>query len=221
LSSYLDPLLGEKGLIMTKSQVISNKYPSKFKDEQVKLNEMAEYYMDARTRVKPRYNKVGELAISSREEDIFSVLSNPVGLKLFKLIAAASLTDTTVMITSDFLQSQTQVTRKQYYSNMSRLVNKTGLISRKRGRYVLSNYGKVVFHSLNIITRGTKYFWALKALEEDEFSAGGIPAEQILEISARLIEDKDIQKIVSEPMMMNKPKEDVLYDPLNRAGTRG
>jgi hypothetical protein len=164
--------------------------------------------------------KVGELVISSREEDIFAVLSNPVGLKLFKLIAAASLTDTAVMITSNFLQSQTQVTKKQYYSNMSRLVNKTDLISKKHGRYVLSNYGKVVFHSLDIINRGSKYFWALKALDNDEFSSNDIPAEQMLEISSKLIEDKDIQKIISGPMMRNRPKEDVLYEPSKQGITR-
>jgi hypothetical protein len=91
--------------------------------------------MDTQMRIKLRLiRRRWELAISSREEDIFAVLSNPVGLKLFKLIAAASLTDTAVMITSNFLQSQTQVTKKQFYSNMSRLVNKTGLISRKHGR---------------------------------------------------------------------------------------
>jgi hypothetical protein len=81
---------------------------------------------------------------------------------------------------------------------MSRLVNKTGLVSRKHRRYVLSNYGKVVFHSLDIIKKGSKYFWALNALDNDEFSTGGIPAEQMLEISARLIEDKDILRIVSD-----------------------
>ena len=116
-------------------------------------------------------------------------------------------------ITSESLYSQSKVTRKQFYSNISKLVNKTGLVSRKHGRYFLSNYGKVVFHSLNIIDRGSKYYWALKALDEDEFSSIGIPAEQVLEISARLIEDKDIQKIVSEPMMINRLKEDVLYEP--------
>jgi hypothetical protein len=100
-------------------------------------------------------------------------------------------------------------------------VNKTGLISRKHGCYILSNYGRVVFHSLNIIDRGNKCFWVLKALDNDEFSSNDIPAEQLLEISARLIEDKDIQKIISEPMIRNKPKEDVLYEPLNRAGARG
>jgi hypothetical protein len=96
---------------------------------------------------------------------------------------------------------------------MSRLVNETGLISRKHGHYALSNYGKVVFHSLNIINRGSKYFWALRALDKDEFSSGAIPAEQVLEISAMLIEDKDILRIVCGPMMIDRSKKDVLYEP--------
>jgi hypothetical protein len=87
------------------------------------------------------------------------------------------------------------------------------LISRKRGHYTLSNYGKVVYHSLNIINRGSKYFWALKALDIDEFSSAGIPTEQMLEISARLIEDKDIQKIVCGTMIVDVPEKDVLYEP--------
>jgi hypothetical protein len=117
---------------------------------------------------------------------------------LFKLIATTSLTGTTsVRITSEFLYSQTRVTRKQFYNNISKLVNKTGLVSRKHGRYFLSNYGKVVFHSLKIIDRGSKYFWVLKALEKDEFTTGAIPVEQTLEISSRLIEDKDILRIVA------------------------
>ena len=131
---------------------------------------------------------------------------------MFKLIGTATLTDSSVKTTSEFILSQTKVTKKQFYNNISRLVNKTGLISRKHGLYILSNYGRVVFYSLNIINRGSKYFWVLKALDNDEFSSS-IPAEQMLEISARLIEDKDIQKIVSEPMILNRTKKNVLYKP--------
>ena len=35
--------------------------------------------------------------------------------------------------------------------------------------------------------------------------------EQMLEISARLIEDEDIRWILCGPMIMNRPKKDVLY----------
>jgi hypothetical protein len=41
-----------------------------------------------------------------REEDILRALSNPVGLKLFKLIATITLADSSQVITSDFLNSQ-------------------------------------------------------------------------------------------------------------------
>jgi hypothetical protein len=92
---------------------------------------------------------------------------------------------------------------------MYRLVNKTGLILRKSGHYTLSNYGKVVFHSLNIINRGSRCFWTLKALDNTEMSSAGIPAEQMWEISARLIDDEDIRRIVYEPMMRDRPNKDV------------
>jgi hypothetical protein len=147
--------------------------------------------------------------MSSREEDVFEALSNPVGLKLFKLIANTTSNDGTQVITSDLLLSQTKLTRKQFYSNMSRLVNKTGLILRRSGHYTLSNYGKVVFHSLDIINRGSEYFWSLKALDNTEMSSAGIPAEQMLEISARLIEDEDIRTIVFGSMMTERPNKDV------------
>jgi hypothetical protein len=150
--------------------------------------------------------------LSSREEDVFRALSNPVGLKLFKLIATnTTSTDSSQVITSDFLNSQIKVTRKQFYSNMSRLVNKTGLILKKSGRYTLSNYGNVIFQGLNIINRGSECFWTLKALDKDGISSSGIAAEQMLKISARLIEDEDIQRIVFKPIMIDESKNDVLY----------
>jgi hypothetical protein len=93
-------------------------------------------------------------------------LSNPIGLNLFKLIATTTSSTNDVKIKADFLASQTKSTPKQFYSNMSTLINKTGLISRKSGYYVLTNYGKVVYHCLNIINRGSKCFWGLKALDD-------------------------------------------------------
>ena len=142
--------------------------------------------------------KEGKLINSSHVGKTLNALSNPVGLKLFILVATASLAGASRTVTSEFLQSQIRTTRKQFYSNMSRLVNDAGLVSRKRGRYVLSNYGKVVFHSLNLISRAAKCFWKLEALDKDELSSSGIPPEQIMELGARLIDDKDIFGIIFE-----------------------
>lgn len=155
----------------------------------------------------------------SHEEDTLDALSNSVGLKLFRLVATSSLDGTSRTVTSDFLQSQTNATRKQYYANMSRLVNKASLISRKRGSYVLSNYGKVVFHSLDLISRGSKCFWELKALDTDELSLGGIPAEKIMEIGASLIDDRDILRIVFEFIPREGKDDDHLYEsPIQKPG---
>ena len=124
-------------------------------------------------------------------------LSNPIGLNLFKLIATTTSSNEDVKIKADFLASQTKATPKQFYSNMYRLINKTGLISRKSGYYVLTNYGKVVYHCLNIINRGSKCFWGLKALDNNVgVTSSDIPPEQIIEISAKLVEDEEIRRIV-------------------------
>ena len=52
-------------------------------------------------------------------------------------------------------------------------------------------------------------FWALKALDNTEMSSDGIPVEQMVEISARLIEDEDIRTIVCGSMMTDTPEKDV------------
>lgn len=140
---------------------------------------------------------------------------------MFKIIGTATLTDSSVKITSSFFLT-TKMTRKQFYSNMAKLVNKTGLISRKNGYYILSNYGKVVFYSLYILTKGSTFFWALKALDNENFVTSDIPREQILEISASLIKDKDIQRIITEPIPKDGTKENILYEPLmSQRDTRG
>jgi hypothetical protein len=140
---------------------------------------------------------------------------------MFKIIGTATLTDSSVKITSSFFLT-TKMTRKQFYSNMAKLVNKTGLISRKNGYYILSNYGKVVFYSLYILTKGSSFFWALKALDNENFVTSDIPREQILEISARLIKDKDIQRIITEPIPKDGTQENTLYEPsTSQSDTRG
>ena len=108
---------------------------------------------------------MGRIRRRPREKEVLNVLSNPIGLRIFKFIGNAPLGDSSAGITSHFFLSQTKMTRKQFYSNMSKLVNTTGLISRKQGHYVLTNYGKVVFHSLDILNRRKQAFLGLRKLQ--------------------------------------------------------
>jgi hypothetical protein len=113
------------------------------------------------------------------------------------LIATTTSSNKGMKIKADFLASQTKATPKQFYSNMFRLINKTGLISRKGGYYGLTNYGKVVYHCITIINRGSNCFWGLKALDNNiGITSIDIPPEQIIEISAKLVEDEEIRRIV-------------------------
>ena len=122
---------------MAKNKGLQRKYPTRFKESDWQTN-LTECYgwihTSDRSRTEDKKQRTW-WSISSREEDTIKALSNPVGLKLFKLIANTTSIDSSQVTTSDLLLSQTNVTRKQFYSNMSRLVNKTGLILKKTGHY--------------------------------------------------------------------------------------
>ena len=62
------------------------------------------------------------------------------------------------------LKSIGHLTKKQYYSRLRNLL-KCGLITRYRGKYYLSSFGKVVCAFNMDIANALNYFWELKALD--------------------------------------------------------
>lgn len=62
------------------------------------------------------------------------------------------------------LTSIPRLTKKQYYSRLRNLL-KCGLITRYRGKYYLSSFGKVVCAFSMEIANALNYFWELKALD--------------------------------------------------------
>ena len=69
--------------------------------------------------------------------DILESISDERALGLFKTIALAKPN-------SEILITKTQLSRKQYYSRMSVLM-RSGLVKRKKGRYALTAFGKVIY----------------------------------------------------------------------------
>jgi predicted transcriptional regulator len=57
-----------------------------------------------------------------------------------------------------------QLTEKQYYSRLSNLL-KCGLITRYRGKYYLSSFGKVVCAVIQEIASAIDYFYQVKTLD--------------------------------------------------------
>ena len=120
--------------------------------------------------------------------DILKAISDKKSLELFRIVAR-------VKQDTDILISKTKLSRKQYYSKMSRLM-KAGLIKRKNGKYTLTAFGKVIYYTVLIIMENaTSSYWKLKAIDSLEMS-NDIPAEERKKIIDSFIDNQEIKDVL-------------------------
>ena len=93
---------------------------------------------------------------------------------------------------SQILISKLNLTRKQYYQRINRLMS-LGLINRKNGRYSISSFGRILYEIQKTIETAIQNRWRLVALDslESSFSAEGMPAENKIKIINTLLGDHD------------------------------
>ena len=118
--------------------------------------------------------------------DTLSAICNDKSLVLFNTIAIAS-GDSTIQI------SRLNLTRKQYYSRMSDLIN-VRLIRRTNGKYFLTSFGRIVYEAQELIGKAVQYsskFKAIDSLETSEF-----PAAERNNIIDTLINNSKIKDIL-------------------------
>ena len=75
--------------------------------------------------------------------DVLKTIADDKSLVLFNTIALSNCD-------SDSCISALKLTRKQYYSRLSALL-KAGLVKRERGKYSLTTFGVIVYHTQEII----------------------------------------------------------------------
>ena len=76
--------------------------------------------------------------------DVLDTISDDKSLVLFNTIALSNSDG------RDILISKLKLTRKQYYSRISKLL-KVDLVVRRNGKYFLTSFGKVVHHAQTMI----------------------------------------------------------------------
>lgn len=124
-------------------------------------------------------------------EQILDCISSKDALTIFRTIAVESGK-------SDKLKKKTRLTRKQYYSRLSKLAG-ADLIARVKGRYSLTALGEIVYNSLNLIENGLDIYWKLKtidALKADKRS--NIPRAEHRHLVDTLIENGQIKEILAK-----------------------
>jgi predicted transcriptional regulator len=120
--------------------------------------------------------------------DVLKAISDKRSLELFGTVALTK-PDTEILI------SKTKLTRKQYYSRMSSLMN-AGLIKRKNGKHTLTAFGKVIYDiSLATVENAVSNYWKLKAIDSLQMS-NDIPAEERKKLIYNLIDNDKIKTIL-------------------------
>ncbi len=136
--------------------------------------------------------------------DTLNAISDDKSLILFNTVALEASN-------SGILKTRLELTRKQYYSRMSGLVN-AGLVTRKNGNYFVTSFGKIVYEAQMLIEKGIQNYWKLKAIDSIESSPGSpqLPAEEYNRLIATLIEGNEINDIlIGKNNIADRQKEKV------------
>jgi hypothetical protein len=94
--------------------------------------------------------------------------------------------------TGEILISRMNLTRRQYYTRINRLVD-AGLITKKRARFVLTSLGRVVYETHKTIGVAIQSRWKLEAIDSIQTShlAARMPTEERQKLINTLVGDCD------------------------------
>jgi predicted transcriptional regulator len=129
-----------------------------------------------------------------RTQTVATVLKSIADDKSSELFRTVALE----IIDSKNLKSKTKLTRKQYYSRLSRMT-RDGLVRRKNGKYILTTFGKVVYDCQTTVDNALKNYWKLKAIDSLQTS-NELPKEEQQKLIERLLDNQEIKEIlIKEP----------------------
>ena len=128
-------------------------------------------------------------------EQVLDCISPKDALIIFRTIAAENGN-------SEELKMKTKLTRKQYYSRMSKLVE-ADLVNKVNGRYSLTALGEVVYNSISLIENGLNVYWKLKTIDALKADKGSsIPKAEHRNLVDTLIEDVQIKEILAKRLSL-------------------
>ena len=127
------------------------------------------------------------MAKSQTPAMVLRTIADDKSLELFKTIAQGT-------IDSESLKNKTKLTRKQYYSRLSRMT-KAGLVRKKSGKYLLTAFGKIVCDAQTTVENALTSYWKLRAIDSLEMS-NELPKEEQQKLIDALLDDKGIKGIL-------------------------
>jgi predicted transcriptional regulator len=127
------------------------------------------------------------MAKSQTAATILRTIADDKSLELFKIIAHGT-------IDSENLKTKTKLTRKQYYSRLSRMT-RAGLVRKKSGKYLLTAFGKIVYDTQATVELALSSYWKLRAIDSLEMS-NELPKEEQQKLIDALLDNQEIKGIL-------------------------
>jgi hypothetical protein len=122
--------------------------------------------------------------------DTLGVISDDKSLELLNMVHH------TLSREIDLVMARLGITKRQYYLRMNRLI-KAGLVIRKRSKYLLTSFGKVVYESIKLMEQAIEDYWRLNAIDSIErLSDNDIPIRERVKIVESLIDRKKLKRIL-------------------------
>jgi hypothetical protein len=122
---------------------------------------------------------------------VLRTIADDKSIELFTTVALET-------IDSKNLKNRTKLTRKQYYSRLSRMTS-AGLVRRKNGKYILTTFGRIVYDSKVTIEHALNNYWKLKAIDSLETS-NEVPKEEQQKLIETLLDNEKIKAILEKGM---------------------
>ncbi|MGA8916794.1 MAG: hypothetical protein WB474_12470 [Nitrososphaeraceae archaeon] len=141
--------------------------------------------------------------------DVLKALSDPKVLAIFNIIALSN-------VDRVFLLSHLNLSTRACHYRVSRLL-RTGVISRKNGKYSVTSFGLLVHHAQNLIGLALNSYWKLSAIDSLE-SSHSIPRHEYNKIVSNLLSDDKIKEILTrerETINIVDPRKSINSIPLN------
>lgn len=128
------------------------------------------------------------MAKSQTAASVLRTIADDMSLELFKTIAEGNTIESTT------LRDKAKLTRKQYYSRLSRMA-KAGLVKKKAGKYFLTAFGKIVYDTQLTVENALTSYWKLKAIDSLELSTE-LPIEERKKLIDTLLDNAQIKEIL-------------------------
>jgi predicted transcriptional regulator len=124
---------------------------------------------------------------SQSTASVLKSIADDKSIELFKIVALEK-------VDSRNLKIKIKLTRKQYYSRLSRMT-RAGLLRRKDGKYILTTFGRIVYESTLTVENALANYWKLKAIDSLETSSE-VPKEEQQKLIETLVDNEEIRGIL-------------------------